>query len=126
MKKLSKGFSADNIITVKIENETYEIANMRKSMILNKSVVLFGQGGKWNELQVSKYGVSVNVSVMRDLIVAKKIPHSDLGVYVNEKQHIDEFGHVDYAKLESMFPDYPYFLNFILKPKSLHHSSAQA
>jgi len=110
MKKLSKGFSADNIITVKIENETYEIANLRKSMILNQSVVLFGQGGKWNELQVSKYGASVNVSAIRDLIENKKIPYSDLGIYVNEKQNIDEFGHVDYTKLESMFPDYPYFM----------------
>jgi len=110
MKKLSKGFSADNIITVKIENETYEIANLRKSMILNQSIVLFGQGGKWIELQSSKYGVSVNVSAIRDLIETKKIPYSDLGIYVNEKQNIDEFGHVDYAKLESMFPDYPYFM----------------
>jgi len=110
MKKLSKGYSAENAITINIEGETYEIANLHKSMILNQSIVLFGQGGKWIEVNVSKHGISLDVSLVRDAIIAKKIPYSDLGIYVNEKQNIDEFGHVDYAKLESMFPDYPYFM----------------
>jgi len=110
MKKLSKGFSAGNIITVNIEGETYEIANLLKSMIINHSIVLFGKDDKWKEVYISKYGIHADTSIIKEAILAKKIPYSDLGIHVSEKQNIDEFGHVDYEKLESMFPDYPYFM----------------
>lgn len=113
MKALKKGFEASTVrVNINIDGQTYEVANLRKSGILHQNIILVGQEGRWLEVDCIKLAISNDLVTFKKLVDSGEITPSNIGLYKGEYEPPKQYGlqHEDFVKLESIYPNYPYFL----------------
>lgn len=112
MKPLRKGFEAtEKTITVKIEGEYYEVANLKKSGLLNQVIVLIAYGDKWHEVNVLNLGGDdSNLESFKSHVELHDYKLRDFGIYAEEKtvSHDYNLKHPDFLRLEAEFPHFSY------------------
>lgn len=114
MKKLPKPYEASqNRISITVEGQRYEVAQLLKSGIPNQSVLLIGQDEKWREIQLSPLCITNDLDAFLNLFTTGEIQPSDIGfsdIDYRSTPADTQLKHADFERLEFEFPAYPYFM----------------
>jgi len=123
MSKLSKpkSFSVSNeIIEVDFQGTKCQCANLLKSGITNKTIVLVDYGDKWHEINVLDLGGDdSNLQAFKNFIETMKLGLADLGIISEVVKTDYELKHQDFMELSEKFPPYDYIQIAVLHEYNL-------
>lgn len=112
MKPLRKGFEAtEKTVSVKIEGEYYDVANLKKSGIVNQSTVLLAYGEKWHEINVLNLGAdNSNLENFKSHVELHDYKLKDFGIQKPEQSNKapKKLNHDDHMRLQEKFPAFSY------------------
>jgi len=112
MKPLPKSYQAsEKTVSVKIEGEYYEVANLKKSGIVNQTTILLAFNDIWHQVNVLNLGADdSNLENFKTHVELHQYKLKDFGIINKEKEQTVKYEpkHEDFMKLEAEFPAFSY------------------